>query len=160
MEVSMKRIALALASAGLLAAAGGFALAQTSDIRPGADSGAANPNNTAPAAVAPNPTTGGAAATTGATSTGRSSGAQSGVSGSTEPQGTHRRHASASRHGQENSPEAQRITRALNALEASGYGNFTNFQPSGNGFTATVNKDGRQMNVMVDPDSGQVRPQG
>jgi hypothetical protein len=158
MEVSMKRIALALASAGLLAATGGFALAQTSDIRPGADSGAANPNNTAPALVAPNSTTGGAAATTGATSTSRSSSAQSGVSGSTQPQGKARRHAASAR--DENNPEAQRITRALNALEANGYGNFTNFQPSGNGFTATVNKDGRQMNVMVDPDSGQVRPQG
>jgi hypothetical protein len=150
MEVSMKRIALALASAGLFAAASGLALAQTSDIRPGADSGAASPNNTAPAFVAPKSSVGGSAATAGS--------AQSGVSGSTQPQGMARRHAGSAR--AEDSPEAQRITRALNTLEANGYGNFTNFQPSGNGFTATVSKDGRQMNVMVDPDSGQVRPQG
>jgi hypothetical protein len=152
MEESMKRIALAVASAGFLAAMGGLALAQTSDIRPGADSGAANPPNTGPALVHPQSGAGGSAATTGTSATRGSA-----VSGSTQPQGTARRHAGSAR--AEDSPEAQRITRALNALEANGYGSFTNFQPSGNGFTAAVNKGGGQTTVMVDPDTGQVTPQ-
>jgi hypothetical protein len=101
--------------------------------------------------VHPQSGAGGSAATSGYSTTRGSA-----VSGSTQPQGT-RRHAGSAR--AEDSPEAQRITRALNALEANGYGSFTNFQPSGNGFTAAVNKGGGQTTVMVDPDTGQVTPQ-
>jgi hypothetical protein len=61
--------------------------------------------------------------------------------------------------GAADSADAERITRALNLLEANGYGGFTNFQPAAGGYAATVTKNGRQMNVTVNPDTGQVTPQ-
>jgi len=55
---------------------------------------------------------------------------------------------------------ADRETQALNLLEAKGYGGFTNFRPAGNDFTATVTREGRTMNVQVNPQSGQVTTAG
>jgi hypothetical protein len=54
---------------------------------------------------------------------------------------------------------SHRMTAALNDLEAQGYGAFSNFHPAGAGYAATVDQDGRQFTVMVNPDSGQVTPQ-
>lgn len=52
-----------------------------------------------------------------------------------------------------------RATAALNLLEANGYTQFSNFQRAGSDFEATVNRNGRQMTVVVDPDSGKITPQ-
>jgi hypothetical protein len=53
-----------------------------------------------------------------------------------------------------------RMTAALNLLEAKGYGGFSDFKPSGKDFAATVNENGQHFTVTVDPDSGQVTRQG
>ena len=53
-----------------------------------------------------------------------------------------------------------RMTAALNLLEAKGYGGFSDFKPSGKDFAATANENGRHFTVTVDPDSGQVTRQG
>ena len=55
-------------------------------------------------------------------------------------------------------PLAARMTRALNILEADGYGSFTNFHADGKNFAATVTGQGKPLSVFVDPDSGRVRP--
>lgn len=54
---------------------------------------------------------------------------------------------------------AQRMTAALNALEANGYGDFSNFKADGANFSATVTRNGKQTVVVVDPDTGQVTRQ-
>jgi hypothetical protein len=54
---------------------------------------------------------------------------------------------------------AQRMTSALNLLEAKGYGSFDNFKSDGKNFTATVTRNGHEMSVRVDPDRGQVTVQ-
>jgi hypothetical protein len=56
--------------------------------------------------------------------------------------------------------EAQRMTHALNLLEAQGYGSFSNFAQDGKNFSATVNKNGQRFGVVVDPDSDQITRQG
>ena len=58
------------------------------------------------------------------------------------------------------SHEAQRMTSALNLLEAKGYGSFNNFKRDGKDFTATVMKNGQSQTLRIDPDSGQVTNQG
>jgi hypothetical protein len=55
-----------------------------------------------------------------------------------------------------NSLEAQRMTHALNILEADGYGGFTNFRSDGKSFAASVSEQSKKFSVVVDPDSGQV----
>jgi hypothetical protein len=52
-----------------------------------------------------------------------------------------------------------RMTHALNLLEAKGYGDFRNFKPDGKNFAATVTRSGKQLSVVVDPDSDQVTVQ-
>ena len=49
-----------------------------------------------------------------------------------------------------------RMTKALNLLEANGYGGFTNFKADGDGYKATVTRDGHDVTVHVDPDTGKV----
>ncbi|HZB93808.1 MAG TPA: hypothetical protein VE397_20335 [Stellaceae bacterium] len=56
--------------------------------------------------------------------------------------------------------EGNRMTSALNLLEAKGYGDFSHFKQDGGNFTATVNQRGQQFNVVIDPGSGQVTRQG
>ena len=55
---------------------------------------------------------------------------------------------------------AARETRALNLLEAQGYGSFTDFAPAGKDFTAKVTQNGHVSTMRIDPESGQVRPVG
>lgn len=64
--------------------------------------------------------------------------------------------------------EARRATAALNLLEAQGYcadlqekshDAFTDFQPHGQDFVATVTQKGRDYRVIVDPESGRVTRQ-
>ena len=57
-------------------------------------------------------------------------------------------------------PGGDRMTHALNLLEADGYGDFSNFQQSGKDFTATVKRNGRQVGVVVNPDTKQITRQG
>lgn len=71
----------------------------------------------------------------------------------------HRRHMAAAR-AAHNDQEAERITKALNLLEANGYGDFKNFQPDGQNYVADVMSGGQQMKVAVDPSSGQVTRAG
>ncbi len=56
--------------------------------------------------------------------------------------------------------EGDRMTAALNLLEAKGDASFTNFAASGNGFSAIVSQNGRSFRVSIDPDRGQVTPLG
>jgi hypothetical protein len=60
----------------------------------------------------------------------------------------------------ESKAQGDRMTAALNLLEAKGYGGFTGFKQSGKDFAATVNQNGQHFTVTVDPDSGQVTRQG
>lgn len=55
---------------------------------------------------------------------------------------------------------ADRMTHALNLLEATGYGGFSSFAPDGKNFTATVTENGRRFTVLVDPDSDQITRRG
>ncbi len=70
----------------------------------------------------------------------------------------HHRVAMTARRG-ESSPAEQRETKALNVLEENGYGDFSDVKPDGSNFIATVNRDGSQVRVLVDPESGKVTPQ-
>jgi hypothetical protein len=52
-----------------------------------------------------------------------------------------------------------RETRALNVLEAKGYGgNYTDFQADGSNYSAMVTHNGKPQKVMIDPDAGTVTP--
>ena len=51
---------------------------------------------------------------------------------------------------------ADRMTKALNLLEANGYAAFRNFKSDGKDFTASVTKDGHNMTLLVDPDADKV----
>jgi hypothetical protein len=52
-----------------------------------------------------------------------------------------------------------RETRALNVLEAKGYGgNYTDFQADGSNYSAMVTHNGKTQKVMIDPDAGTVTP--
>ncbi|MGH7075874.1 MAG: hypothetical protein ACREFD_16985 [Stellaceae bacterium] len=51
-----------------------------------------------------------------------------------------------------------RATRALDLLEARGYHDFKNFRRHGRDYAATVTHHGRRERVIVNPDSGSVRP--
>ncbi len=59
-----------------------------------------------------------------------------------------------------NAPDAKRMTEALNLLEAKGYGAFNDFKADGQGYSAAVTQNGHPVTVVVNPDSGQVTPQG
>jgi hypothetical protein len=47
-------------------------------------------------------------------------------------------------------------TRALNLLEANGYGDFTNFHPMGHDYAATVSQNGQTFAVTINPETGQI----
>lgn len=64
------------------------------------------------------------------------------------------------RHWSDNTAQARRETRALNLLEAKGYGDFTDFRADGRNFSAEVDKNGQRVTVITNPDSGQVTQQG
>jgi len=68
--------------------------------------------------------------------------------------------APAHRYHSDKTPLARRETRALNLIEAKGYGDFTNFRADGKNFAAQVDKNGKRFTVIADPDSGQVTLQG
>jgi hypothetical protein len=55
-----------------------------------------------------------------------------------------------------NDASANRMTKALNLLEAQGYGVFSNFKAEGKDYAATVTRTGHTETLRVDPDSGQV----
>lgn len=52
--------------------------------------------------------------------------------------------------------QGDRATQALNLLEAHGYAHFTHFRAAGTNFAADVGKDGKSMQVIVNPDTGRV----
>ncbi len=56
--------------------------------------------------------------------------------------------------------QGDRMTHALNLLEAKGYGDFSNFRSSGKDFTATVKRNGHPIGVIVNPDTNQITRQG
>ena len=56
--------------------------------------------------------------------------------------------------------EGLRATRALNLLENRGDGQFSNFNASGDDFTADVTKDGRTTAVLIRPDPKHIQPIG
>jgi hypothetical protein len=55
--------------------------------------------------------------------------------------------------------DAARVTKALNVLEAKGYGSFTNFRADGTKYAATVTQNGQPLTVVINPDNGQVTQQ-
>jgi Peptidase propeptide and YPEB domain len=60
-------------------------------------------------------------------------------------------------HTKGNTPTSQRASAALNLLEAHGYGDFTDFQPDGQNFTAMVaTTNGQRAKVVINPDTGDV----
>ena len=63
-------------------------------------------------------------------------------------------------HRTTNSVEARRETRALNLIEAKGFGDFRDFHADGKNFQAQVTSASKSFNVVVDPDTGQVTRQG
>ena len=62
--------------------------------------------------------------------------------------------------GADNSPTAERMTHALNLLEAKGYGDFHEFKSDGKNFDVTVTRAGKQVGVEVNPDTDQITVQG
>ncbi len=58
-----------------------------------------------------------------------------------------------------NDASANEMTKALNLLEAKGYASFSGFKADGKDYAATVMKNGHDINVLVDPVSGQVTTQ-
>ncbi len=74
------------------------------------------------------------------------------------PQAMHHK-PMAARAGQSNAV-GDRMTAALNLLEAKGYGGFSDFKRNGKDFTASVSQNGQHFTVTVDPDSGQITRQG
>ncbi len=55
--------------------------------------------------------------------------------------------------------QGNRATRALNALEASGYADFTHFHRVGMNYAANVTRNGRMIHVLVAPETGTVTVQ-
>lgn len=66
--------------------------------------------------------------------------------------------AAAARHDKA-APLEERMTDALNLLEAKGYGDFSGFRQDGKNFAATVSQDGRRFTVVIDPDSNRITRQ-
>jgi hypothetical protein len=60
----------------------------------------------------------------------------------------------------DNTPTARRETKALNLIEAKGYGDYTDFHAVGKNFAAQVMAHGRTLTVIANPDTGQVTQQG
>ncbi len=60
----------------------------------------------------------------------------------------------------QNRAQGDRMTSALNLLEAQGYGSFSNFKQDGQNYAATVKQNGQSFGVVINPDSGQVTRQG
>jgi hypothetical protein len=57
-------------------------------------------------------------------------------------------------------PAGDRMTAALNLLEAKGYGDFSNFKADGGNFAASVKQNGQSFGVVINPDSGQITRRG
>ncbi len=57
-------------------------------------------------------------------------------------------------------PTARRETKALNLIEANGYGDYTDFHAVGKNFAAQVDRHGQRLTVIANPDTGQVTQQG
>lgn len=53
-------------------------------------------------------------------------------------------------------PVEERMTAALNLMEADGFGAFSDFHAAGKNYAALVDQDGRRFPITVDPDSGEV----
>ncbi|HUK58317.1 MAG TPA: hypothetical protein VLV50_03730 [Stellaceae bacterium] len=68
--------------------------------------------------------------------------------------------ATASHISSDETPQARRETTALNLIEAKGYGDYTNFHAVGKNFAAQVDRHGRRITVIANPDTGQVTQQG
>ena len=83
--------------------------------------------------------------------------AASSVSASPQPMSA-QHHAQNARYLRD-TKSGDRMTKALNLLEAKGYTDFTNFRPDGSDYSATIAKNGHDETVRVDPDSGQVTAQ-
>ncbi len=54
-------------------------------------------------------------------------------------------------------PMGDRDTAALNLLEAQGYGQIVQFRPDGQTFDATVTQNGKDLQLTVDPGTGQIQ---
>jgi hypothetical protein len=66
-------------------------------------------------------------------------------------------HRTAMMHRYRRNASGDRETKALNLLEANGYAQIVQFHPDGRNFDATVKQAGKDVQVTVDPDSGQVQ---
>ena len=81
-----------------------------------------------------------------------------GASPATAPNATKpvKPHAAAVHHHAKAMAGEADATTALNLLEAQGYYGFTNFQRTGQNYTATVTQNGKTFQVTVDPRTRQV----
>jgi hypothetical protein len=86
--------------------------------------------------------------------------ATSGMSNKAAPAAAATHHTMQAAASRDHDRTAQRMTSALNLLEAKGYASFNDFKPAGKDFTAMVKKNGHDTTVHIDPDSGQITTQG
>ena len=73
---------------------------------------------------------------------------------------TSKHRAMASRRLEPRRTERDPATTALNLLEDKGYRDFSSFHRTGRDFQVTANQNGHSVNVVVDPVSKTIRPQG
>ena len=89
---------------------------------------------------------------------------QPGASGTKQAQSqtprTSKHRVMASRRYQERATERDPATTALNLLEEKGYRDFSSFHRSGRDYEITANRNGKSVNVMVNPETRTVRTQG
>jgi hypothetical protein len=131
----------------------------TMSASPGAAAAGTTATSPAPAgqsAAAPTPQS--AAAPTPMTAPPRTGTAASGTSraGAGEMSMTGASGASARYDMDNGNAEGSRATRALNMLMARGYGDYSDFKPQGDNFTATVDYQGRRTPVLIDPGAGKI----
>jgi hypothetical protein len=106
---------------------------------------ATSPMPAARSAAAPTPMAANAAAASGTSRAGAGEMSTTSASGAS------------ARHDMDNgNAEGSRATKALNMLMARGYGDYSDFQPRGDAFTATVDYQGRRTPVLIDPGAGKI----
>jgi len=129
----MNQLATAILTVTLMTGVSGIALAATDTATPAAQPAAAAPTATA-APAAP-------AAT------------------AAKPAAAMPMHRTAMARHYRRDTSGDRDTKALNLLEANGYAQIEQFRADGKHFDATVKQAGKDVQVTVDPDTGQIQRQ-
>lgn len=158
----MKPKALMLSAAVLLASAG-LAFAQTYSQPPQTPAGPTSPRS-GTTVQQQNVNDNAPAGSKSTMSNSQSSNTRPGASGTKQAQSqtprTSKHRVMASRRYQERATERDPATTALNLLEEKGYRDFSSFHRSGRDYEITANRNGKSVNVMVNPETRTVRTQG